>query len=428
MLYNEIMPSPSINLIKSSDGTGNAAMATVQSTRAPGASTIIVDTVDNIPATFYGAMGTPHTFVDPITAETITVISEATSRDFEGHVDGTNLEIDAMAPGNTDLGSSAGDVIIIKPTTEWANNIATTFAVAHNDDGSLKNDSISSESLFTDNIDPVKRDSETFFDHVASGCVWSGDAYGSTLNASMGTGGASANVVYINGQRLVISNVTARAFTASKDTYIDVLNTAGVGSLVYTEVTNNAASPALAANSVRIGIIVTGASNIANVGSVNQGQETKVLPIASSIPYQVTDSLGNLICPRDANRKVLGYRQIISNVSNATTTQALLISAAVIVPTGRKVKVTGRVPLSSNPAISSVTTSLWEGAVVAGTQIALAKELHAIAGNSVPIHIEAVRTPSSASQTYSFGFAPDVNTETANCAATYPLYILVELV
>lgn len=138
MLYNETMPSPSINLIKSSDGTGNAAMATVQSTRAPGASTIIVDTVDNIPATFYGAMGTPHTFVDPITAETITVISEATSRDFEGHVDGTNLEIDAMAPGNTDLGSTAGDVIIIKPTTEWANNIAITFAVAHNDDGSLK--------------------------------------------------------------------------------------------------------------------------------------------------------------------------------------------------------------------------------------------------------------------------------------------------
>lgn len=132
------MPSPSINLIKSSDGTGNAAMATVQSTRAPGASTILVDTVDNIPATFYGSMGTPHTFVDPITAETITVISEATSRDFEGHVDGTNLEIDAMAPGNIDLGSTAGDVIIIKPTTEWANNIATTFGVAHNDDGSLK--------------------------------------------------------------------------------------------------------------------------------------------------------------------------------------------------------------------------------------------------------------------------------------------------
>jgi len=136
------MPSPSINLIKSSDGTGNAAMATVQSTRAPLASTIIVDTVDNIPATFYGSMGTPHTFVDPITAETITVISEATSRDFEGHVDGTNLEIDAMAPGNTDLGSAAGDVIIIKPTTEWANNVAEVLAQSHDDVGNITTNTI----------------------------------------------------------------------------------------------------------------------------------------------------------------------------------------------------------------------------------------------------------------------------------------------
>lgn len=129
---------PSINLIKSSDGTGNAAVATVQTTRAPGASTILVDTVDNINSTFMGTMGTPHTFVDPITAETITVISDATARDFTGSVVSTHLEITAMAPGNTDIGSAAGDVIIIKPTTDWANNIADTLAVAHNDDGTLK--------------------------------------------------------------------------------------------------------------------------------------------------------------------------------------------------------------------------------------------------------------------------------------------------
>ena len=132
------MPSPSINLIKASDGTGNAAMATVQSTRAPLATTLIVNTVDNIPSTFIGTMGTPHTFVDPITAEEIVVISEATAVDFTGHVDGTNLEIDAIADGYTDLGSAANDVIIIKPTTEWANNVAELLAVAHNDDGTLK--------------------------------------------------------------------------------------------------------------------------------------------------------------------------------------------------------------------------------------------------------------------------------------------------
>lgn len=128
----------SIELIKGSDGTGNASVATVQSTRSSGASTIVVDTVANInPTGFAGSMGTPHTFTDPITSETITVISEATCVDFTGHVDGSNLEIDDIAPGYTDLGSEIGDIIIIRPTTQYADNIASTLDVSHNDDGSI---------------------------------------------------------------------------------------------------------------------------------------------------------------------------------------------------------------------------------------------------------------------------------------------------
>jgi len=129
----------SIELIKASDGTGNAEVPTVQTTRAPGATTIDVDTVQGINvAGFAGSMGTPHTFVDPITAETITVISEATCVDFFGHVDGSNLEIDTIAPGQTDLGSAAGDIIIIRPTTQWSDNVAETLEVVHEDDGTLK--------------------------------------------------------------------------------------------------------------------------------------------------------------------------------------------------------------------------------------------------------------------------------------------------
>lgn len=176
---------------------------------------------------------------------------------------------------------------------------------------------------------------EKTFDYVASGCVWSGDAYASTLNASM-----TAGVVYIGGARIVVSLVTARAFTASKDTYIDV-GTDGV--IDYTEVTNNNASPALADSHIRLGIIITGASNIANVGSVNQGQEDKVLPIASSIAYAVTDSLGNLICSRDPNRKILGFRQITSNFSTSTVGSEVDVtglSVPFIIPTGRKIKAT----------------------------------------------------------------------------------------
>lgn len=130
--------NPSIQRIRTSDGSGNASVATVQTTRSGGASTIIVDTVQGIPDTFYGSMGTPHTFVDPVTSETITVISEATAVDFAGHVDGTNLEIDEIAPGYVDGGSAVGDIIVIRPTTPWGNNIADLLEPALEDDGEPK--------------------------------------------------------------------------------------------------------------------------------------------------------------------------------------------------------------------------------------------------------------------------------------------------
>lgn len=128
----------SIEYIKGSDGTGNANLATVQSTRSALATTIIVDTVEGInPGGFAGSMGTPHSFTDPVTSEVITVISDATAVDFTGHVDGSNLAIDTIAPGYTDEGSAVGDIVIIKPTTQYADNLAEVIAESHNDDGSL---------------------------------------------------------------------------------------------------------------------------------------------------------------------------------------------------------------------------------------------------------------------------------------------------
>lgn len=129
----------SIQLVKASDGSGNANVATVQSSRSPGATTIIVDTVLGInPGGFTGTMGTPHTFTDPVTSETITVISEATAVDFSGHVDGSNIEIDDIAPGYTDAGSSVGDIIVIRPTTQYADNLAEVLETTLNDDGTPK--------------------------------------------------------------------------------------------------------------------------------------------------------------------------------------------------------------------------------------------------------------------------------------------------
>lgn len=146
----------SIDKLRASDGSGNASVATVQSTRSGGASTIVVDTVLGINGNFMGSMGTPHTFTDPVTSETITVISEATAVDFSGHVDGSNLEIDAIAPGYVDGGSAVGDIVIIRPTTQWADEVADVLDVSHEDNGELKPDApINGNQPTLDLITPV---------------------------------------------------------------------------------------------------------------------------------------------------------------------------------------------------------------------------------------------------------------------------------
>lgn len=147
----------SITSLKASDGTGNASVATVQSVRSSGATTLVVDTVQGINTKFHATMGTPHTFVDPVTSETITVISEATAVDFKGHVDGGNLEIDTIAPGFTDNGSAVNDIVIIKPTTQWADQVATVLDVSHDDDGTLKAGAVDNAGvLATDVVETAK--------------------------------------------------------------------------------------------------------------------------------------------------------------------------------------------------------------------------------------------------------------------------------
>lgn len=110
--------------LKASNGAANASLMTVQNVRAPLATSIIVNTVAGAPVYFMGSMGTPHTFTDPITGETITVISEATAVDFAGHIDSGHVEIDEIAPGYTDLGSAVGDIIMIRPITRWADIVS----------------------------------------------------------------------------------------------------------------------------------------------------------------------------------------------------------------------------------------------------------------------------------------------------------------
>lgn len=235
---------PSIDSIKASDGSAPASVATVQTVRAPLAATIIVNTVSGINANFHGSMGTPHTFTDPVTSETITVISEATNVDFRGHVDGSDLVIDEIAAGFTDLGSEVGDIIIIKPTTQWGDEVARVLEEAHQDDGKLK----------TNSLDLFYKPSDNAGSWVVSGGI---------IAQSAGLIGTFSDIAYyVLGLRYTKLSEANKTYIASKDTYVDI----GIDGVVdYNDVANGAAAPTLAANHIRLAKVVTNGSAITSV-------------------------------------------------------------------------------------------------------------------------------------------------------------------
>lgn len=181
---------------------------------------------------------------------------------------------------------------------------------------------------------------ESFYDHVVSGGIITDP--GASLSQT-----TTALVAVIDGRRVTIS-ATAKTYTASKDTYVDVLRSGTSASYVYTEVSNNAASPALASNSIRLAIVTTNGSEITNV---NQGEPDQVIPIASSIPYSVSDSLGNLINPRDVNARILGYSQRATGQGGITSvTDITGMSTTIKTPANCY-----RLKLSASVTISSAT-------------------------------------------------------------------------
>ncbi len=264
------------------------------------------------------------------------------------------------------------------------------------------------------------------YDYVVSGCVWTADAAGSTRLASM-----TAGVVVINGNPITVAAVTSRTFTASKDVYVDVLdNGDGTGLLVYTDGTTNAASGALAANSIRLAIIVVGAGSIATAASVNQGQEDRVLPIASSIPYAVTDSLGNLICPRDPSRRTLGYKQILSAYSGTTNSgngdDVTGLSVPFIADGLTKIRATigGKSVRSSSGASGIVSVRVVEGT----TELASVTQQITTNGYNMNPNVQSsLITPSAGLHTYKANLNQGgAGTQTLDCAATNPAFIRIE--
>lgn len=136
--------------------------------------------------------------------------------------------------------------------------------------------------------------SDIFSDFVVSGLL--GTDPGAVLGMTIPPG-----VAYIIGRRVVklagAADLT-RTYTASKDTYVDISHT---GAITYTEVTNGAGAPSVAANSLRLMCVVTNGSEITGVTDLRilvgvQKAELNMTGEASATGFTVTTalSLGNV--------------------------------------------------------------------------------------------------------------------------------------
>lgn len=295
---------------------------TVTDVRAPGSTEILVDTVLGVGASFYASMGTPHTFIDPVTNESITVISEATAVDFAGHINSGKVEIDAIAPGYTDDGSKVDDIIIIRPVTEWANNLA--------------------------NVVQGLQDASTdfaghFANFLADGGAWA-------ALTGLAAGGASGHVYY-GGVKYSLPAVATHTFTASRDTYVDYAPVAGT--YAYVAATNGAAEPALTASSVRIAEVVTSGSAVTSVDQKFYNQPVTTANIAENAASKETALLNNV---------ALTAQSLSTGTLDLTNTSGSFISdsAGTLHFTGSVgiIKTTTAATLTVNLVVNSTTKSI----------------------------------------------------------------------
>jgi len=119
----------SIKKLQASDTTGEAVRANVTVARVVGGTSLTVDSVSKWPTdSFIGTTGT---------LKADGTLDAATVQVFFGHISAGHIVIDSFAAGYTDLGSEVGDVVLLKPTTAWDDELVAILRASLNDDGTL---------------------------------------------------------------------------------------------------------------------------------------------------------------------------------------------------------------------------------------------------------------------------------------------------
>lgn len=104
-----------LDKLSASDGTGEAVRSLLTLPRTAGSTVFTPNSMVNWPQEFVATTG-------PLLANGTLDPDKALV--FRGHINGSTYVLDELAPGYTDTyGSAVGDVIVLKPTTWWADTL-----------------------------------------------------------------------------------------------------------------------------------------------------------------------------------------------------------------------------------------------------------------------------------------------------------------
>lgn len=218
----------------------------------------------------------------------------------------------------------------------------------------------------------------------------------------------------------------------SFDNSINDLNTTNANNL-----TANGGAAATATDSPFANAVSAGLLEYAEVNSVAFSTNTTVnvrVPDTCMIPTSggvsaVSYSTQSNPYGLPAFSNVIGYAMVVGAISTTSTTATLAngLTCPVVIPAGRRVKVTVYTPELTASGPSNCYITAWDGTVGSGTQIAFAQFYNSTANG--PAQVEAVGyVTGSGSKTFNGGIhGSSASTKSASGYSYAPNFISVEL-
>lgn len=210
--------------LRGSNGNGEAVRAIVTEDRAINNMALVVDSVLNWPNKFIATAGTVDGTTGIMDKDTMTV--------FYGHRAGSIIMIEEFAPGYSDLGNVENQIVVLKPSTPWADAVAATVE-------SVGEAVAAAEADIADAISSAT--TATTAANTAASAASTAATDANTAKTAANTAASAANTAKTNADTATTNANTA---AAAANTAAGSVNTAITNANTATTNANNAATAA----------------------------------------------------------------------------------------------------------------------------------------------------------------------------------------